>query len=87
MKLLRLTLGFTLAFLLCASFSVAATIGINHVGPGQGLVSPVTLEAGVVPQSNWNNIEGASGSLNDLIDGDGNVTDFYYLQYEHKKLP
>ncbi len=80
MKLLRSTFVLTSAFLCCVSFAQAGSIGISHIGPGtgeggsDGIASPVTLPGGAVPQSNWNNIDGASGSLSGLIDSAGNQT-------------
>lgn len=80
MKLPPILFVLTLACLCCVSPSEAVTIGISHVGPGDGqwgsdgTASPVTLPAGVVLQSNWNNIEDATGLLNDLMDSAGNPT-------------
>jgi hypothetical protein len=62
-----------------ASANAATMIGINFVGGGgPGPAGGVSLApgsiAGVVPQANYNNVTGGSGSANNLIDNTGAAT-------------
>src|SRR5687768_9274746 len=55
------------------------SIGVNFSGgagdePDPDQVTPVTGTTGVVPQANWNNAQGATGTLANLIDDTGAAT-------------
>lgn len=54
-----------------ANAASSKSIGINHKGSNS---ISVTLPAGYIPQSNWNNIEGSTGTASNLMDSDGALT-------------
>lgn len=64
------TLGFAVvaSLAICHVAGAATSIGINFRGGNNAGAASVTLPAGVGVQSNWNNLDGASGTVGSLID-------------------
>ena len=68
---------FLASLALGAAPTMAASIGVSFAGDNGGGTSiqiAPTQTAGVVPQMNWNDGTGATGSLTDLVDDSGAAT-------------